>query len=276
MRADGKRVKGVDNMYTLTPYFMPQRCDACNYITVKIPYEPLHKYILKMRKNGYNFSHMSLILAAYVRAIATYPELNRFVVNKKIYARNELTVGMVVQRAEEAEGTMSKIKFVPTDTVFDVSKKVDTFVETNREEGSNSTDKIMGILTKFPPVMNFATSALRWADKHGLLPKAIIDMSPFHASMVISNLASIRTGSIYHHIYNFGTVGQIITMGVLESVPKKVGNEIVNEKYIPLGVACDERIASGHQYAIAFRVMEHYLKNPELLELPPEKVVQDK
>lgn len=276
MRADGKRVKGVDNMYTLTPYFMPQRCDACNYITVKIPYEPLHKYILKMRKSGYNFSHMSLILAAYVRAIAVYPELNRFVVNKKIYARNELTVGMVVQRAEEAEGTMSKIKFVPTDTVFDVSKKVDEFVETNREENSNSTDKVMGLLTKFPPVMNFATSFLRWADKHGLLPKAVIDMSPFHASMVISNLASIRTGSIYHHIYNFGTVGQIITMGVLESTPKKVGNEIVNEKYIPLGIACDERIASGHQYAIAFRVMEHYLKNPELLELPPEKVVVDK
>ena len=101
-------------------------------------------------------------------------------------------------------------------------------------------------------------------------------MSPFHESMVISNLASIRTGSIYHHIYNFGTVGQIITMGVLESMPKKVGDEIVNEKYIPLGIACDERIASGHMYSKVFHVIEHYLKNPELLELPPEKVVYDK
>lgn len=276
MRADGKRVTNVDNMYTLSPYFMVDRCDACNYITVKIPYEPVHKYILKMRKNGYKFSHMSLILAAYVRAVSMFPEVNRFVVNKKIYARNELTVAMVVQRAEEAEGTMSKIKFELTDTVFDVSKKVDEFVEGNREENSNSTDKIMSFLTKFPPIINFATTLIRWADKHGLLPKAIIDMSPFHESMVISNLASIRTGSIYHHIYNFGTVGQIITMGVLESMPKKVGDEIVNEKYIPLGIACDERIASGHMYSKVFHVIEHYLKNPELLELPPEKVVYDK
>ena len=129
----------------------------------------------------------------------------------------------------------------------------------------------MSVLTKFPGVLNFATSLLRWLDKHNLLPGAIIEVSPFHETMVISNLASIRGGSIYHHIYNFGTVGQILTMGVPETETKVVGNEVVTQRYIPVGVACDERIASRHEYVSAFRTMEHYLKNPELLELPPEE-----
>ncbi len=269
MRADGKRVKTNDHMYTLVPYFMVDRCDACNYTTVKIPYEPLHKYILKMRKNGFHFSHMSLVLAAYVRTLNTFPQMNYFIVNKKIYERNEIVVAMVVQRADGAQSTMAKIKFDLNDTIFDVSKKIDEFVSTNRAEDSNSTDKIMSLLTKFPSVMTFAIGLLKWADKHGLLPASVIEMSPFHASMVISNLASIRGGSIYHHIYNFGTVGQILTMGVVESDTKKVCGEVTTERYIPVGVACDERIASGHDYVSAFRTMEHYLKNPELLELEP-------
>ena len=269
MRADGKRLKTNDHMYTLAPYFMVDRCDACNYTTVKIPYEPIHKYILKMRKSGFHFSHMSLVLAAYVRTLNTFPQMNYFIVNKKIYERNDIVVAMVVQRADGAQSTMAKIKFDLKDTIFDISKKIDQFVATNREENSNSTDKIMALLTKFPAVMTFATGLLKWADNHGFLPASVIDMSPFHASMVISNLASIRGGSIYHHIYNFGTVGQILTMGVAQNDTKISGEEVTSERYIPIGVACDERIASGHDYVSAFRTMEHYLKNPELLELEP-------
>ncbi len=271
MRADGKRAKVNDHMYALMPYFMVDRCDACNYTTVKIPYEPVHKYIIKMRKNGFHFSHMSLVLAAYVRALNSFPQMNYFIVNKKIYERNEIVVAMVVQRADDAQSTMGKVKFELTDTVFDVNKKIEEFIAINRQEDSNATDKIMAFLTKFPAILNFATGVLKWADKHGFLPASVIEMSPFHASMVISNLASIRGGSIYHHIYNFGTVGQILTMGVAETETKKSGDEIVTERYIPVGVACDERIASGHEYVSAFRTMEHYLKHPELLELPPEK-----
>ena len=35
---------------------------------------------------------------------------------------------------------------------------------------------------------------------------------------------------------------------------------------MPLGIVTDERIASGHYYTSAFRKMERYLQNPELLE----------
>jgi len=274
-RKDGKRFKGTDMMYTIAPYIMDKRCDACNSVTVYIPYEPMHSYIVKKRAEGIRMSHLSLIIAAYVRTAAKYPAVNRFVVNRKIYSRNELIVAMVVQRAVDAQSTMGKLSFELTDTVFDVNEKINSYIETNRQEDSNKTDEIMRKLTKFAFLLGPAVSILKWGDKHGLLPKAILDASPFHASMVISNLASIRTNHIFHHIYDFGTVGQIITMGNSEMRPIYKDGEIKLERNMPLGVVCDERIASGGYYAKCFHEMERYLANPELLEQPPQEVNTD-
>lgn len=274
-RKDGKRCKNIDNMYTLISYIMVKRSDACNSVTVKIPFRPMHEYILKARKEGRNISHMAMVIAAWVRVVAEFPAMNRFVVNKKVYAHNDFVVGMVVQRPDGAESTMSKMSFELTDTIDQVNDKINAFVEKNREENSNSTDALMSTLLKIPGLCNVAVGLLKWLDKRGWLPRAIIDASPFHASMVISNLASIRTPHIFHHIYDFGTISQIVTMGTMEDVAKKKGNEITLERYLPLGIVCDERVASGYGYAKAFHRLKEYLAHPERLEVPPTKVVTD-
>lgn len=274
-RKDGKRCKNIDNMYTLISYIMVKRSDACNSVTVRIPFKPMHEYILKARKEGRNISHMAMVMAAWVRVVSEFPAMNRFVVNKKVYAHNDFVAGMVVQRPDGAESTMSKMRFELTDTIDQVNDKINAFVEKNRDENSNSTDALMSKLLKIPGLCNVAVGLLKWLDLRGWLPRAIIDASPFHASMVISNLASIRTPHIYHHIYDFGTISQIVTMGTMEDVAKKRGNEIILERYLPLGIVCDERVASGYGYAKAFHRLKEYLAHPELLEMPPAKVVTD-
>ena len=277
MRPDGKRLRNCDPMYTVAAYIMDKRMDSMNAITLDIPLEPIQEYLNKKRKEGHNISHMAVMLAAFLRTTAEYPELNRFIVNKKAYARNEFAVGMVVLKSgETSHGTMSKMYFDMTDTIFDVNNTINKFVDENRETpDNNGTEKLIKFLLSVPGILPVGVGIFKWLDKHGLLPKAIIDMSPFHNTMVISNLASIRTNHIYHHIYEFGTTSMIMTMGNSREVPHRKGGEIVFEKCMPLGVVMDERIASGSYYAIAFRRMKQYLRNPELLETPPEKVVAD-
>ncbi len=276
MRVDGKRVKNVDNMYTIVPYFMVDRNDACNSITVRVPYKPIHDYVVEVRKKGVKISYLSVVIAAYIRTVAEHPFLNRFVVNKKIYAHNDVEIAMVVLRnGENAQTSMGKMKFELDDDLFEINDKINTYVDANREENANETDKILSILVKMPFLIRFATNLIRWADKHGLLPKAIIKMSPFHATAVFSNLASIRTNHIFHHIYNFGTIGQIFTIGNLEDIPKMKDGEVVLERQMPFGIVCDERIGDGHAYARAFATLSKYLKDPSLLEKKPETVNKD-
>ena len=272
MRADGKRVKNADPMYTVAPFIMDKRYDAMNSIELNIPVSPIQKYINDKRKEGINISHMAVILAAYVRTMGEFPSLNRFIVNKRIYARNEIAVGMVVlQQGKMDNGTMSKMYFDYENTIFDVNNIINDYVEANRYNAqNNSTEKLIKFLLSLPGVLPAGVALFKFLDRHGLLPKAIIDASPFHTSLVISNLASIRTNHIYHHVYEFGTTGIIITMGNSREVAKRKGGEIVYEKCTPLGIVMDERMCSGSYFALAFRRMRKYLENPELLEARPE------
>ena len=270
-RADGKRLRNTDPMYTVAPFIMDKRYDAMNMITIDIPVEPMQKYINEKRKEGHNFSHMALILAAYIRTAAEYPQLNRFIMNKRIYARTEFPVGMVVLKAGQADnGTMAKMYFDFEDTLFDVDRKINEFVEDNRQvPDANPTEKLIKVLLNIPGLLPVGIALFKFMDRHGLLPKAIIKASPFHASLVISNLASIRTNHIYHHCYEFGTTSVFFAMGNSREVPKRKGGEIYFEKCMPIGVVMDERICSGSYFAIAFRRFKSYLADPSKLETPP-------
>ena len=273
MRKDGTRVKDAELMYLFVPYIMKQRNDAMNMITLDIPIEPMHKYINEKRKENFHVTHLSLFLAACVQVVAEYPLLNRFVVNKKIYDRNEMAVAMVTMKPGDADSTMAKLHFVPGEDIFSVCKKVDEFVEQNTadQEISNSIDKFMNTMVKIPGLLSFGVPVLMWLDKHGWLPKSIIDISPFHATMTVTNLASIRTNHIYHHIYNFGTTSMIAALGNLREVPTAGRDgEVKLTRCMPVGLVMDERICSGHYFAMAFRTLQHYLKQPELLETPFE------
>lgn len=271
-RADGKRVKNGDPMYTVAPFIMDKRYDAMNMITVDIPLAPVKQYINEKRKEGIRLSRMGLLTAAYIRTVYEFPLLNHFIVNKRIYKRNEFPVAMVVLRdLKSQQATMSKVNFELDDTVFEVERKLNEYVEKNKEVTSeNNTDKMIKFLLSVPGLLSFGVGVIKFLDKHGLLPKFIIDLSPFHAALTITNLASIRTNHIYHHLYEFGTTSVFIAMGNSREIPKKRGDEVVLERCMPLGVVMDERICSGSYFAMAFRKFKSYLENPVLLEVKPE------
>lgn len=277
MRKDGIRLKNAEPMYTVAAHIMDKRTDSMNMITLDIPLEPIQKYINDKRKQGIRLRHMAVFLAAFAQTVAEFPQLNRFVVNSNIYARNELAVGMVVLKSgETSDGTMSKMYFKPDNTVFEVNDIINEYVEANRNTPEdNGTEKMIKVLLGIPGLLRVGVKVFKFLDKHNLLPKKIIDISPFHNTMVISNLASIRTNHIYHHIYDFGTTSLVITIGNSREVAKRKGGEIVYEKCMPLGVVMDERICSGSYFAIAFRKMKQLLSNPELLEVPPTQVKED-
>lgn len=275
MRKDGVRVKCTDVEYAVVPHIMNQRCDALNAVELDIPEAPIRAYLNEKRKEGVRISHLSVVIAAYTRVIGEFPLLNRFVVNKNIYARNEFVVGMVVLKGGQIDnGTMSKVNLDPHDTIFDVNRKLNEYIEKNKNaEGDNKTDKLAKGLLSFPGLLRFGVNTLKWLDKHGLLPRSIIEASPFHASMTISNLASIRTNHIFHHVYNFGTTSVLMTMGNMRDIPRRTKDGGIElERCIPFGVVMDERICSGSYYAMAFRSMRRYLADPHLLETPPETV----
>ena len=277
-KSDRKRIKKEVPMYLLAPQFMPQRNDAMNMTTIDIPIEPLRRYMNDKRKEGVRISHMALIMTAYAHLTGEYPSINRFVQNKRIYQHTDFAISLVVLRPGDTgnDDTMAKLYLEPEDTIFDVQRKIDEYIEVNTsgaEEDSNALDKWMGILCSLGGLLDAAGWLLRFLDRHGWLPRALIDASPFHASLLITNLASIRTNHIYHHVYNFGTTSVSMAMGNLREVPKRGRDGKVElVRCMPIGVVMDERIASGHYLALAFARFKDMLAHPEQLEQPGTRV----
>ena len=275
-RADGYRIRTNDAMYELVPYIMPYRYDASNSVTVDIDLDLMQDYIRKCRKKGINMSHMSIIIAGALRIASQNPFLNRFVMNRKIYARNHFCVSFVTLQPGKTSDTVNKLYFNMDDDIFTVNRKVQEAIErTQQPTSQNALDKLMASLVRLPFLVGAVVGVLKFIDKYFTLPFSIINASPFHTSLFITNLASIRTNAIYHHLYEFGTTGIFISMGQPERRIEKNGETVEEKKIMPLGIVTDERIANGHYYGRCFRELNRYYKNPELLEVPPEQVVRD-
>lgn len=89
----------------------------------------------------------------------------------------------------------------------------------------------------------------------------------YHASVLVSNLGSIKCGAIYHNLTDFGTNSLIITIG---DIHKEV---IVNDKgkseikdICEFGITIDERIADGFYLASSAIMLQEYFDNPEILK----------
>lgn len=269
-RSDGKLVKSVDPLFKIIPCIMQKRNDAQVYFKQDIPLRGMDEYIDKKTQEGIKFSYMSIVYAAIVRTIAEKPQLNRFAINGRIYQRNKIFVSLAVKKnlTEEGEETTTKLEFDGTENIFEVKEKLDELIEKNKKiENKNNTDKFVGLLNLIPAkLILWLIKFISFLDNHGLLPKFLIDLSPFHTSVFLTNVGSLGIDSIYHHLYNFGTTSMFFSMGKKKKSYIYEEDEIHEEKCITIGFVGDERICDGYYYASAFKQVSRYLKKPELLE----------
>ena len=267
-RPDGTRVKGLTPVMQALPHIMPKRYDAMNWANDYLDEDIIKKYIREKRREGHTVTHMSLLIAAYYKAALENPKLNYFVVNRKIYKRDYFCVSFVILKTR-ADGTpdetVVKVYLQPEDTVFTISERIREIVDRNlAAEHNNNTDKFVNFAFSIPGLARMIFKVAYGLDQIGLLPRKIIELSPFHTSMFITNLASINTRFIYHHTYEFGTTSVFVCMG--KPVPDPMAPEGSRKKQLPLGVVMDERIATGIEYSRFFAAFERYLRKPEMLE----------
>ena len=277
-RPDGRRVKGIDPVIRITPYIMPMRCDAQVFLKHRIDLDVLFDYIRRQKlEKGEQISYMQLIIAAYVRAIGRNPAVNRFIVNKQIFARNNCSAAFTLLKdprdIDKGEAVV-KIKFDLKDTLYDVRDRIDAAIAVNRGEDQPAgfVDKLLAFVFSVPGLATVVVALIGLLDRFGIAPSILMDELPFYVGMYITNTASIRLHDVNHHLYNWGNVGLFFGMGLEERLAVVEKGETRMKRYLPLGITADERVCSGAHYARFFNDMRRYLEHPELLEIPPKEV----
>ena len=117
---------------------------------------------------------------------------------------------------------------------------------------------------------------VRCFDYHDWLPKSLLAVSPFHASLVVTDLGSLGIPPVYHHLYDFGDAPCFLAFGSKrrEYVLNREGQPEERHR-MNYRVTMDERICDGFYFATSLKYLKVYLKDPIKLDTPPESVVED-
>ena len=280
-RKEGRLLRSLDPYTKFMPYIMPTRNDGCNQYEESFEITQVDRRLRALRREGYKgIGMLHFIIASYVRCVSMLPGVNRFVVGRRIFARNNIEIVMTVKRSMSVDATETSIKviFEPTDTIFDVYRKMNEKIdEIKSSDESTSTDDVAQTLCSLPRgILRLAVTVLRVMDYFGWIPQGLLDASPFHGSMIITDLGSLRLAPIYHHIYNFGTLPVFIAFGAkYHKYELNRKGEVCDNKYIDLKCVMDERMCDGHYYSQFLQGMRYIFQHPEIIETPPTRVVED-
>ena len=282
-RIDGRRVRTLAPMAQITSYFQVERNTCSNLFEESFEISHVERYIRQKRREGLtDFGLTHVLLAAYVRGIAKYPQLNRFISGQKVYSRgNDIQYCMVVKKemTVDSPDTSIKVHLSPYDTAEDVYHKLNAAVESVKatQDLDSSLDGLIMALNLIPGVfMKFTVWLLKLLDYFGLLPKFLLELSPFHGSLFFTSMGSLGIRPIYHHLYDFGNLPVFGAFGMKRKAYElQEDGTVALKKYIDVKFVLDERIVDGYYYATFFKYYRRLMRHPEMLDTPPEEVVSD-
>jgi len=274
-RRDARWVK-APGLQTVMGYLLPKRTDCEVYLNDKLDATELVKYL--ETKNAahpdYKTTVFHCAVMAMARVVRERPLMNRFIQGYRMYERDEISISFVVKRrfAEGAEESLMVLVPRDTDTLDSVSRRIVGDVKETRksEHSTGGVDALLDGFAKLPRfVLMVAIRIIRWLDFWGINPKVLTEGDPNYTTILCSNLGSIRTPSIYHHLNNYGTNSIMITIGTLhkEELLMPDGTRELRD-VLDYGVTLDERIADGFYFARSMKLIHHVFAHPELLDQP--------
>ncbi len=270
-RRDGTLIRDLDSMHYIMPLMYPNRCDneACMRITINLA--KTEEYIKQVNQeiDGPKINLFQVIITAALKTIRLRPQMNRFIANKNLYQRNNLTAAFTVKKTFEDDGeeTLARIVAEDSDTLKTLCSKVNAQIELCKTSVDKSTES-MNFIQKLP-FKHFIGAMARVADRHGWMPESVIASDPYQCSIVLTNLGSIGLNTGYHHMTNWGTTSVFMIIGKKKRRPVyDMDGNVTMKKQIDLSMTIDERIADGYYYARTLKLLKKLIENPELLEKP--------
>ncbi len=276
-RREGTLVEDAPPMRRMMPHLMPGRNESAVYFEQTIDVTRTLAY-LERRNAGAApgekaVTLFQIVLAAMLRTFVERPDLNRFVVGRRLYQRRAIEFGFAIKRAmrDDAGLTTAKVTFDATDDLDSVGAKMRGDIRSAKRGKESKSDVEMRLLARLPRfLLRFVMACQRWLDYFGLLPYALIEKDPLYSSLFLTNLGSVGLDSAYHHLYEYGTCPFFAALGrVRKAVVPGPDDLPVVRDVVSIKFVFDERITDGLYCARSLERFQAYVMDPATLEAPP-------
>ena len=279
-RREGRLLRSLSPYEKISPYFRRRRVEALSSVADTVEVTAIEQWLKEKRAEGWSgLGFLHLITAAYVRTVSMRPAINRFIAGRRLFARNEIQVILRVRRGATSESALTNVKvsFSPADTVFDVYRRLAAAVdEVQADVAVTVPEKLSSALSRLPrPFLRLALFAARVMDYFDWLPWSWLNASPFHGSLRIVDMGSLGVLPADTALPDFGTLSSALSFGAKRKTLELAESSVHEARYVDYRICVDGRLTDSAYFASALKCLKYFLRNPALLELPPEKVADD-
>lgn len=283
-RNDATYVYDIQTFKKIFPFLMPRKCDSLVFLNFELDLTKTFEFINNTPSPTLNRKYrvFEVLIAAFSRLIVLRPELNRFIMNKKLWQRKDISFNFIVKREYSDDSPEhSVILYIDKNMNLDeianyINSKIDETRSITENNNNNAADKLVNIFTSFPPaITSFFVNIIKYLDIKGIAPLSITREDGLHCSAYLSNLGSIglSNGFAQHHLYQWGTTSIFMIIGSLSRKRKRNEDKtITREDKINIGFTVDERISDGYYFIKSLNLLQKILNNPEQLLQPPKNI----
>jgi len=198
-RPDGRLIRTLEPIQRVMPYIMKERNDAMNMFEEVILCKHMDEYIAKKAADGIEMDYTRIMLAAMVRILALRPQLNRFIMRGRVFARPKIWISFVVHRSFREEDAGTTVKLARALWIVPVTLFLSCFIA-EREENSKRSIRIK--IPWFIPCFLIAAAIVTWLPAAADAGKAVKDISKY---LMITTLFLIGANLSREKLKQMGT-----------------------------------------------------------------------
>jgi hypothetical protein len=274
-RRDATYVRDLPAFRRIVPYLMRTRTESAVYFPQRIEVDGLLAWLDGVnvgRPEEERITLFHVLVTAIVRTVRLRPEVNRFIVGRRTYQHDDISIAFVVKTAmsEDAPETEVRLVFSGDETVEEVGGLVDAAVERKRATLGGKDDQLVELFAPGPrPVLDLVARLVARLDYHNALPAFLQDAIPLYTSVYLVNVGSIGIDPPFHHLYEYGSASVFVAIGAIRKEPVvDQDGDIVARSCLSAVYTLDERASDGFYFARTAEVFRRLVSDPALLARP--------
>ena len=131
-RPDGTYLKRIDPFMRFFPYIMKGRNESAIYFNQRIDITALKAWLNEKNRavaatgEGSKATLFHAVLTALIRTVNERPQINRFVIGRRVYQRHDLSCAFVIKREfrDDSNEEIAVMKFKPDDTLSSIAQRI--------------------------------------------------------------------------------------------------------------------------------------------------------
>jgi len=277
-RPDGTYLKNIPAHTKIVPFILPTRISGTIFSEQEIDITETLQFLRRFNrqqtvKGKAKVTFFQLFITATIRSVAQRPKINRFTMGYRMWQRNHIRMNFIAKKVltDDAEEIWVTGDYSPFETLSSIADKYKTIVrEATRGKGNESEDLNITLLRLPRIVTRFVFWMFGKLDWWNILPESLMEGSPFHGTICFTNVGSVGVEAPLHHLFNLGTCGLFISVGVVRREWKPDSRGKMRQRdVVKVVYSFDDRICDGMYSGRTIVLIKKLTENPEeLLDVP--------